>query len=175
VVRGLDYYTGTIYETQLVNHPDLGSICSGGRYDDLASYFTNTKLPGVGISIGLTRLFSKLKEMGLLHPVPRTPAEAIVITMDPRYLSRYIEIARALRAAGINTEVYLEPAKLSKQMAYADRKAFQVALIAGENEFQSNSVQIKNMAAQQATTVPISQAVQAVKNILTQPSSAESH
>jgi histidyl-tRNA synthetase len=175
VVRGLDYYTGTIYETQLVNHPDLGSICSGGRYDDLASYFTNTKLPGVGISIGLTRLFSKLKEMGLLHPVPRTPAEAIVVTMDPRYLSRYIEIARALRAAGINTEVYLEPAKLSKQMAYADKKGFQVALIAGENEFQSNSVQIKNMAAQQATTVPISQAVQAVKNILTPFSSAESH
>jgi histidyl-tRNA synthetase len=175
VVRGLDYYTGTIYETQLVNHPDLGSICSGGRYDDLASYFTNTKLPGVGISIGLTRLFSKLREIGLLHPVPRTPAEAIVITMDHRYLRRYIEIARDLRAAGINTEVYLEPAKLAKQMAYADKKGFQVALIAGENEFQNNSVQIKNLAAQQATTVPISEAVQAVRNVLTHPSSAESH
>jgi histidyl-tRNA synthetase len=175
VVRGLDYYTGTIYETQLLNHPDLGSICSGGRYDDLASYFTNTRLPGVGISIGLTRLFSKLKEIGLLHPVPRTPAEAIVITMDHRYLSRYIEMARALRAAGINTEVYLEPAKLNKQMAYADRKGFRVALIAGENEFQNDSVQIKNLAAQQATTVPIREAVQAVKNLLTHSSSAESH
>jgi histidyl-tRNA synthetase len=175
VVRGLDYYTGTVYETQLVNHPDLGSICSGGRYDDLASYFTNTRLPGVGISIGLTRLFSKLREIDLLRPVPRTPAEAIVITMDHRYLSRYIEIARDLRAAGINTEVYLEPAKLAKQMAYADKKRFQVALIAGENEFQNNSVQIKNLAAQQATTVPISEVVQAVRNVLTRSSSAESH
>jgi histidyl-tRNA synthetase len=175
VVRGLDYYTGTIYETQLVNHPDLGSICSGGRYDDLASYFTNTRLPGVGISIGLTRLFSKLREIGLLHPLPRTPAEAIVITMDHRYLSRYIEIARDLRAAGINTEVYLEPAKLAKQMAYADKKKFQVALIAGENEFQNNCVQIKNLAAQQATTVPISEVVQAVRSVLTHSSSAESH
>jgi histidyl-tRNA synthetase len=175
VVRGLDYYTGTIYETQLVNHPELGSICSGGRYDDLASYFTNTRLPGVGISIGLTRLFSKLREIDLLRPVPRTPAEVIVITMDHRYLSRYIEIARDLRAAGINTEVYLEPAKLAKQMAYADKKRFQVALIAGENEFQNNSVQIKNLAAQQATTVPISEVVQAVRNVLTHSSSAESH
>jgi histidyl-tRNA synthetase len=95
--------------------------------------------------------------------------------MDHRYLSRYIEIARALRAAGINTEVYLEPAKLNKQMAYADKKGFQVALIAGEDEFQNNAVQIKNLAAQQATTVPISQAVQAVKKVLTHSSSAESH
>src|SRR3990172_12903185 len=77
VVRGLDYYTGTIYETTLVDHPGIGSICSGGRYDDLASYFTDTKLPGVGISIGLTRLFSKLREAGLLRPAPRTPAEVL--------------------------------------------------------------------------------------------------
>jgi histidyl-tRNA synthetase len=95
--------------------------------------------------------------------------------MDHRYLRRYIEIARDLRAAGINTEVYLEPAKLAKQMAYADKKRFQVALIAGENEFQNNCVQIKNLASQQAATVPISEAVQAVRNVLTHPSSAESH
>src|SRR5262249_55217038 len=90
VVRGLDYYTGTIYETALVKYPELGSICSGGRYDDLASYFTDTKLPGVGISIGLTRLFSKLKEAGLLRPAARTPAEVLVTTMDAKYLDRYL-------------------------------------------------------------------------------------
>src|SRR5205823_9102067 len=127
VVRGLDYYTGTIYETQLLAHPDIGSICSGGRYDDLASYFTDTRLPGVGISIGLTRLFSKLSEAGLLRPLARTPAEAIVVTMDSRYLSRYLEIATRLRSAGINTEVYLESAKLRNQMAYADKNRFRVA------------------------------------------------
>jgi histidyl-tRNA synthetase len=166
VVRGLDYYTGTIYETQLTNYPELGSICSGGRYDDLASYFTDTKLPGVGISIGLTRLFSKLKETALLQPLARTPAEAIVITMDDRYLSRYLEIATQLREAGINTEVYLEPAKLRNQMAYADKKKFRVAVIAGENEFAKDAVQIKNLATQQGKVHLLSDLVQAVKATL---------
>jgi histidyl-tRNA synthetase len=166
VVRGLDYYTGTIYETQLVDHPDIGSICSGGRYDDLASYFTDTKLPGVGISIGLTRLFSKLSEMGLLQPLARTPAEAIVITMDSRYLSEYLEIATRLRTAGINTEVYLESAKLRNQMAYADKNRFRVAVIAGENEFGQDAVQIKNLTTQQSTSHPLGDLVQAVKATL---------
>src|SRR5438128_12524417 len=89
LVRDLDYYTGTIYETTLNSYPELGSICSGGRYDDLASYFTDTKLPGVGISIGLTRLFSKLKEAGLLHPVEKIPTEALIVTMDHQYLDWY--------------------------------------------------------------------------------------
>jgi histidyl-tRNA synthetase len=165
VVRGLDYYTGTIYETSLVSHPELGSICSGGRYDDLASYFTNTRLPGVGISIGLTRLFSGLREAGLVKAVGRTPAEAIVITMDERYVSRYLEIGRQLRAAGINTEVYLEPAKLAKQLTYADRKGFRVAVIAGENEFRDNVVQVKDLGRQEASVHPIGQIVEAVKAI----------
>ena len=168
VVRGLDYYTGTIYETQLVNYPELGSICSGGRYDDLASYFTDTKLPGVGISIGLTRLFSKLKEAGLLAPLAKTPAEVIVIRMDERYLATYIELARKLRAAGVNTELYLESAKIQKQLAYADRKGFRLALIAGENEIQQGVVQIKNLALQQASTHPLEDAVDAVRRTLTE-------
>ena len=166
VVRGLDYYTGTIYETQLVAHPDIGSICSGGRYDDLASYFTDTKLPGVGISIGLTRLFSKLSEAGLLRPLARTPAEAIVVTMDGRYLAKYLEIATRLRAAGVNTEVYLEQAKLKNQLAYADRKGFRVAVIAGENEFAEGKVQIKNLTTQEATVHPMGDVVHAVKAAL---------
>jgi histidyl-tRNA synthetase len=166
VVRGLDYYTGTIYETTLVQYPELGSICSGGRYDDLASHFTDTRLPGVGISIGLTRLFSKLREAGLLRSPARTPAEALVVTMDPRYLDRYLEMARALREAGINTEVYLEPAKLKNQLAYADRKGFRVAVIAGENEFGKDVVQLKDLSAKAARDVPISKLVTAVKETL---------
>jgi histidyl-tRNA synthetase len=166
VVRGLDYYTGTIYETTLVQYPELGSICSGGRYDDLASTFTKTSLPGVGISIGLTRLFSKLREAGLLRSPARTPAEALVVTMDPRYLDRYLEMARALREAGINTEVYLEPAKLKNQLAYADRKGFRVAVIAGENEFGKDVVQLKDLSAKSARDVPISKLVTAVKETL---------
>jgi histidyl-tRNA synthetase len=166
VVRGLDYYTGTIYETTLVQYPELGSICSGGRYDDLASYFTDTRLPGVGISIGLTRLFSKLREAGLLRAPARTPAQALVVTMDPRYLDRYLDMARALREAGINTEVYLEPAKLKNQLAYADRKGFRVAVIAGENEFGKDVVQLKDLSAKAARDVPISELVTAVKETL---------
>jgi histidyl-tRNA synthetase len=166
VVRGLDYYTGTIYETTLVNAPELGSICSGGRYDDLASYFTETRLPGVGISIGLTRLFSRLKDAGLLQPLPRTPAEVLVTTMDARYLDRYLSMARRLREAGINTEVYLETAKLGNQLTYADRKGFRVALIAGENEFAKDAVQLKNLAAKTARDVQLGEMVQAVQTTL---------
>ena len=166
VVRGLDYYTGTIYETALVDYPELGSICSGGRYDDLASYFTDTRLPGVGISIGLTRLFSKLKEAGLLQPLAKTPAEVLVTTMDRQYLDRYLKIASTLRAAGINTEVYLEPAKLGNQLTYADRKGFRVAIIAGENEFARNVVQIKNLSTKTPRDVPMNEVVLAVKENL---------
>lgn len=166
VVRGLDYYTGTIYETTLVNYPELGSICSGGRYDDLASYFTDTKLPGVGISIGLTRLFSKLREAGLLRPAIRTPAEVLVTTMDTQYLDRYLAVAHMLRDAGINTEVYLETAKLKHQLAYADKKRFRVALIAGETEFGRNAVQVKNLSTKTAVDYPLAEVVTAVKDIL---------
>jgi len=168
VVRGLDYYTGTIYETTLVDYPELGSICSGGRYDDLASYFTDTKLPGVGISIGLTRLFSKLKEAGLLKAPSRTPAEVLVTTMEHQDLGGYLRMARMLRDAGINTEVYLEPAKLKNQLAYAEKKGFRVALIAGETEFAKQVVQVKNLAARSAADHPLGELVAAVRILLQQ-------
>jgi histidyl-tRNA synthetase len=166
VVRGLDYYTGTIYETTLTQYPELGSICSGGRYDDLASYFTDTRLPGVGISIGLTRLFSKLKEAGLLKPLERTPAEVLVTTMDPRYFEKYLRIASELRAAGINTEVYLEPAKLGNQLTYADRKRFRIAIIAGDNEFAKDVVQLKDLSAKSGRDVALGEIVPAVQTLL---------
>ncbi len=166
VVRGLDYYTGTIYETTLVGAPELGSICSGGRYDDLATYFTDTKLPGVGISIGLTRLFSRLKEAGLLQPLPRTPAEVLVTTMDPNRMEKYLALAAVVRGAGINTEVYLEPAKIDKQLQYANRKGFRVALIAGESEFGNNTVKVKNLATRDEQAVPAQDLISTVKNLL---------
>ncbi len=168
VVRGLDYYTGTIYETTLMDYPELGSICSGGRYDDLASYFTDTKLPGVGISIGLTRLFSKLKEAGLLKAPARTPAEVLVTTMENQDLGGYLNMARMLRDAGINTEVYLEPARLKNQLAYAEKKGFRVALIAGETEFAKQVVQVKNLAARSAADHPLGELVAAVRVLLQQ-------
>ncbi len=166
IVRGLDYYTGTIYETTLVDYPDVGSICSGGRYDDLAGYFTDTKLPGVGISIGLTRLFAKLREAGLLQAPPRTPAEVLIVTMEGQELRRYLEMARALRGAGINTEIYLEPAKLKKQLEYAEKKGFRVALIAGEAEFAAGKAQLKNLATRTAIDCAAGDLVEEVKRLL---------
>jgi len=166
VVRGLDYYTGTIYETTLVGHPELGSICSGGRYDDLASHFTNTRLPGVGISIGLTRLFSKLQEMDRRWMVPRTPAEVLVTTIDPARMDAYFAFARGLRAAGVNTEVYLEDAKLKKQLEYAERKGFRVALVAGETEFAGNHIQVKDLANRTQEDRPAGELLAAVRAIL---------
>jgi histidyl-tRNA synthetase len=166
VVRGLDYYTGTIYETTLLDHPELGSVCSGGRYDDLAGHFTDTKLPGVGISIGLTRLFSKLKEAGLAGPPPRSPSEALVTTMDHRYLDQYLEFGRLLRQSDINTEIYLEEAKLKKQLEYANKKGFRVAIIAGENEIGSGVVQVKNLVSQTSSDFALDQMVSGVKAAL---------
>ena len=166
VVRGLDYYTGTIYETTLLDHPDLGSICSGGRYDDLASYFTNTKLPGVGISIGLSRLFAKLKEMNLLKPPARTPAEVLITVMDAALLTRYLGWANRLRGEGINTEVYLETAKLGEQLSYADKKGFRVALVAGSREIEQGVVQVKHLATKSTTNCAESEVVHTVKNML---------
>ena len=170
VVRGLDYYTGTIYETTLTNYPELGSICSGGRYDDLASYFTDTKLPGVGISIGLTRLFSKLREAGLLQTPVKTPAEVLITRMEDQDLGAYLSMARKLRNAGVNTEVYLESAKLKNQLAYAEKKGFRVALIAGETEFAKQVVQVKNMATRTAIDSPLADLVATIRNTLRQSS-----
>jgi histidyl-tRNA synthetase len=163
VIRGLDYYTGTIYETSLLEHPELGSVCSGGRYDDLASYFSATRMPGVGISIGLTRLFSAFKG---LRAAGRTPAQVLVTTMDPARLDRYLEIGRRLREAGINTEIYLEGGKFRKQMEYANKKGFQVAIIAGEDELAAGEVQVKNLVSQASARHPLAAVVPAVEAVL---------
>jgi histidyl-tRNA synthetase len=161
VIRGLDYYTGTIYETTLIDHPELGSICSGGRYDDLASYFTNTKLPGVGISIGLSRLFSRLKDAGLLKPLERTPAGVLVTVLEKQRIDAYIRIANELRRAGINTELYLEDKALGKQLEYASKKGFRLAVVAGGNEFARDAVQLKNLRTQTQAEVTLGRLVEA--------------
>jgi histidyl-tRNA synthetase len=118
----------------------------------------------------LTRLFSRLKDAGRLQPLARTPAEVLVTTMDPRYLDQYLALARGLRAAGVNTEVYLEPARLGSQLIYADRKGFRVALIAGENEFAAGTVQVKNLSTKSARDVLLSDVVSAVQNTLKEQS-----
>ncbi|MGN2244357.1 histidine--tRNA ligase [Frateuria sp. GZRR33] len=144
IARGLDYYTGTVYETTLNDHPQIGSICSGGRYENLASQYTRSKLPGVGISIGLTRLFWQLRDAGLLGGA-RSTVDVLVTQMDPAQLPAYLAIANELRAAGIATEAVLESGKLGKQFKYADRAGIRFAVVLGEDELAKGVVTVKDL------------------------------
>ena len=152
IARGLDYYTGTIYETFLSDLPTIGSICSGGRYDNLAGLFTKERLPGVGASLGLDRLLAAMEELKLLG-TQATPAPVLITQFDASRLGDYLRVGRTLRAAGINVEVYPDAKKLGKQLQYADRKGFRLALIAGSDEFSKGVWQIKNLAAGESLTV----------------------
>src|SRR5207248_1122980 len=134
IARGLDYYTGTIYETFLTDKRDFGSVCSGGRYDNLAGLYTKQPLPGVGASLGLDRLLAALEEMGVL-PKASTPAPVLVVQFDAVRLGDYQQMARALRAEGIGVEVFPDAKKVGQQLQYAEKRGFRVALIAGSNEF----------------------------------------
>ena len=165
IARGLDYYTGTVYETLLNDHPGLGSICSGGRYDDLASLYTSTRLPGVGISIGLTRLFAQLHQIGVIKASESTVA-VLVTLLDEDGLGPNLKLATALREAGINTEAVLEPARLGGQLRYADRNGIRLALICGENERSAGSVLIRDLAAKQQEEFLSTDVVQAVRTLL---------
>jgi len=153
IARGLDYYTGTVYETFLTDHPGVGSVCSGGRYDNLASQYTKSKLPGVGISIGFTRLFYILSENGLVQDGPST-VQALVTQLDPALLPDYLAIAAELRAAGVNTEIHLEPAKLARQFKYADRAGIRHAIVMGSDEKAENQVTVKDLATGEQVRVP---------------------
>jgi histidyl-tRNA synthetase len=156
IARGLDYYTGTVLETTLGDKPDFGSVCSGGRYDNLAELYTKQRLPGVGASLGLDRLLDAMQELGMISTV-RTPAQVFVAYFDRAHLGDYFKLAAALRAADLAVEVYPEPAKLGKQLQYADRKGFRVALIAGEREFAAGECQIKDLKTTQSATVPLAE------------------
>ncbi len=149
IARGLDYYTGTVYETQLDGYPQIGSICSGGRYEDLASHYTKSKLPGVGISIGLTRLFWQLREAGLIAGSDESSVQAMVALMDEGQLAESLDIARRLRAAGINTEVQMEGRKLAKQFQYASRAGIRFVVLAGDDERARGAVTVKDLLREQ--------------------------
>ncbi len=155
IARGLDYYTGTVYETTLLDHPEIGSVCSGGRYDDLAGFYTEKALPGVGISIGLTRLFYVLDEQGLLNPaLPSAPADALVLPMteDP---TPAIALSRSLREAGIRVQLYGEKKKFKQKMSYADKLKVPYAVLLGEDEINQGKCSVKNMVTgQQVTLTP---------------------
>ncbi len=145
IARGLDYYTGTVYETTLLDHPEIGSVCSGGRYDNLAGYYIDKPLPGVGISIGLTRLFYVLDEQGLLNPeLPAAPADALVLPMtaDP---APAIALAQSLRSAGLRVQLYGEQKKFKQKMAYADKLGVPFAVLLGEDEIAEGVCSVKDM------------------------------
>ena len=144
IARGLDYYTGTVYETFLNQYRELGSVCSGGRYENLAEYYTDKQLPGVGISIGLTRLFYKLNELQLIKAEKKSIAEVLVVPMV-QDLTVPIQIATDLRKKGISTEVYLNDKKLKAKMKYADKLEIPYVIVVGEDEINSGIVKIKNM------------------------------
>ena len=145
IARGLDYYTGTVYETILDEYPQIGSVCSGGRYDNLAEFYTNKQLPGVGISIGLTRLFYILNEYNLMKESnQKSISKAIIIPMVED-LAYPIKVATKLREKGINTEIYLEPKAMKKKMNYANKQNIPYAIIVGEDEVANQIVTIKNM------------------------------
>lgn len=149
IARGLDYYTGTVYETEMTEHPEIGSVCSGGRYDNLAEFYTDKQLPGVGISIGLTRLFYVLEEQGLLSDeFVSAPCDALVIPMTED-MSFAVSAATALRAAGVRTQLYGEKKKFKAKMSYADKLAIPFVVLVGEDEIIENKLSVKNMRSGQ--------------------------
>ncbi len=145
VARGLDYYTGTVYETILLDHPSLGSICSGGRYDDLTSHFTESSFPGVGISIGVSRLVSRLIEADILSTEKVFKSHVLITQQNPSLMLEYIQIARNLRRSGVPTEVYFEEKGLGQQLKYATRKGYRYAIIMGTDEAERKIVQVKDL------------------------------
>ena len=154
IARGLDYYTGTIYETFLDALPGIGSVCSGGRYDNLAELFTSQELPGVGASLGLDRLLAAMEELGMIEKIS-TPAPVFIAYFDEARLHDYLRLASQLRGAGIGVEVYPDAKRLGQQLKYASRRGFRIALIAGDNEFASGTCQVKDLATGTQEDVPL--------------------
>tara|TARA_R110002111_G_scaffold262289_1_gene337782 strand:- start:61616 stop:62950 length:1335 start_codon:yes stop_codon:yes gene_type:complete len=152
IARGLDYYTGTIYETFLNQLPGIGSVCSGGRYDNLAELFTTQALPGVGASLGLDRLLAAMQELNLLQEVS-TPAPILVTQMDKKYTPDYLRLARNLRQNGLNVEVYPDTTAIKKQFKYANRHGFKIVIVAGEDDFEKQEWQVKELQTGTQTAV----------------------
>ena len=152
IARGLDYYTGTVYETTLLDHPEIGSVCSGGRYDNLAAYYTDKQLPGVGISIGLTRLFYVLGEQGMLNDqLPTSPADVLILPMTED-LHAAVTLATQLRNAGVRTQLYTEQKKFKAKMNYADKLGVPFVIFLGEDEIAKEQVTVKDMTSGEQMT-----------------------
>ena len=156
IARGLDYYTGTVFETFLDKLPAIGSVCSGGRYDDLAGLYTKEELPGIGASLGLDRLLAALEELGLVRKVSTT-APVFIPLFDATRLHDYLRLAAAIRRQGIGVEVYPDAKKLGQQLKYADRRGFALAVIVGGDEWAAGTCQIKDLATGASTTVPLAE------------------
>ncbi len=164
IARGLDYYTGTVYETTLLDHPEIGSVCSGGRYDNLAGYYIEKSLPGVGISIGLTRLFYVLDEQGLLNPqLPSAPADALVLPMTES-VTPAIALAETLRSAGLRVQLYGEQKKFKQKMAYANKLGVPFAVLLGEDEIAEGKCSVKNMVTGEQQKLTPEEAASYIKN-----------
>lgn len=159
IARGLDYYTGTVYETTLDDYPEVGSVCSGGRYDDLASHYTKTRLPGVGISIGLSRLFYALRQNGVIKTDRQTTADALVLPIEAEQYSEAFRVATALRKAGIATTVNTEPGKLGHRLRYASRVGVPYVLVIGADEVAGRVVALKDMVAGTTESLPVEDVV----------------
>ncbi|MCR5531736.1 MAG: histidine--tRNA ligase [Lachnospiraceae bacterium] len=156
IARGLDYYTGTVYETMLNDYPSMGSVCSGGRYDNLTGYYTDQKLPGIGISIGLTRLFYQLRENGLIKKAGSI-AKCIVIPMGEDDMGTAVSVAAGLRGQGIPTDVYYQQKGMKQKMKYAARLGIPYAAIIGESERLAGTVMLKNMETGEQEAVAVSE------------------
>ena len=163
IARGLDYYTGTVYETILDEHPSLGSICSGGKYENLTGYYTDQNLPGIGISIGLTRLYSKLKEANLIPNINNNLIECLVVPMDKQCLKYAIKVATTLRENKIVTDVYYQEKNMKQKMKFADRQNIPFVIIIGEEEMNNQILTIKNMRESTQQQLPLEKVISHIK------------
>lgn len=162
IARGLDYYTGTVYETFLNDYKQIGSVCSGGRYDNLAEFYTDRKFPGVGISIGLTRLFYKLNELNVIESKNKSITKVLVISMDSD-ITPCLPVASKLRSAGINTEVYMEDKKIKAKFKYADKLQIPYVAVIGESEIATNTISLKNMITGDQEQISVEEAIEKLK------------
>ena len=168
IARGLDYYTGTVYETTLLDHPEIGSVCSGGRYDNLAGSYIDKQLPGVGISIGLTRLFYVLDEQGLLNPqLPSAPADALVLPMTED-AAPAIAVAEAIRSQGLRVQLYCEQKKFKQKMAYANKLEVPFVVLLGEDEIAEGKCSVKDMRSGQQVKLTCAEAAAFIRESLAQ-------
>ena len=166
IARGLDYYTGTVYETTLLGHESLGSICSGGRYEDLVGTFVGERMPGTGLSIGLTRLMSRLLAAGILSPLAPTPAQVAVLNLQADLMPLYLEISQQLRRTGLNVTTHFDATRVGKQLQQASRRGNAFCVIIGKDEASSNRAGLKDLRSGDQVEVPIAQLAEEIQKKL---------